>query len=138
MLILTKIMIVFTLVSGWASQYAPGVMERVVRVRQSGRTSMDLPVELPDVDGFIAVEDCDRIGDIVYIRREGTEKWYSFLVADCSGHAETTSWMERNNILIEVDYETAVRWDTVGRGIKIELMEIETITIDNGREILYY
>jgi len=113
------------LFSGFASQYAPGVMESVVRVRQSGRTAMDLPAVLPDVDGFVAMEDCAMVGEIVYIRPKGESRWDRFLVADCSGHAETSAWMERNKILVEFGYKAAKRYDTIGRGLEIELMTIE-------------
>jgi len=82
---------------------------------------MDLPKDLPDVDGFVAVEDCSRIGDIVYVRFEGG-LWESFLIADCSGSRETSRWMDRNGIGFEVDYATAVRWDTVGYGADVEIL----------------
>ena len=120
---IAKAVIIATLLSGWASQYAPNVMDRVVRVRQSGRIAMDLPTSLPAVDGFVAMEDCAMIGEIVFIRPEGESHWDSFLVADCSGHAETSAWMERNNILVELgDPEM---YDTVGKGLEIELMLLE-------------
>jgi hypothetical protein len=126
-----KIVIIITLMTGYASQYAPGVMDRVIRVRQSGRTSMDLPQKLPNVDGYVAVEACDRIGDIIYLRPEGYDEWEKFLIVDCSGHQETTAWMLRNNILVEVDAKTAQRWNTVGRGIKIEMKEmVSLLTFD--------
>ena len=104
----------------WASQYAPGVFDRVVAARQAGRTAKDLPTPLPDVDGFIAVVDCDQIGDIWTLRPVGQVQWETFLVADCSGHAETTAWMTEQNIICEVGHRTATRWKTVGRGIKVE------------------
>lgn len=108
------------IISGWASQYAPGVMERVIAVRQvPGRTAHDLPIDLPQVDGYVATADCNEIGTILWLRPIGQEQWESFLVADCAG-ADSYGWMVNNNILVEVDYETAVRWDTVGRGQRIE------------------
>ena len=109
----------------WASQYARSVFDRVVAVRQAGRTAKDLPTPLPDVDGFIAVADCDQIGDIWALRPVGQVWWETFLVADCSGHATTTGWMTKNRIIAEVDYETALRWNTVGKGIKVEVRALE-------------
>jgi hypothetical protein len=97
-----------------ASQYAPGIMEWVIRQRQSNQTAYPLPQRLPAVDGYIAVRDCEQIGalwKVIYNKRAET-----FLVADCAGNATTRQWMERNNIQIEVDYITAVRWNVVGRG----------------------
>jgi len=32
--------------------------------------------------------------------------------------------MKRNRILAEVDYATALRWGTVGRGIRVEMMRV--------------
>jgi len=44
------------------------------------------------------------------------------MIADCSGHQETTNWMKRNNIIMEVGYETALRWGVVGRGAKVSII----------------
>jgi hypothetical protein len=99
---------------GIASQYAPGVMERTVAIRQSGRTAHHLPQQLPPHDGYIAVLDCQRIGEVWTVHYRGIVE--RLLVADCSGHAETSAWMSRNRIVGEVDYETARRWGVVGRG----------------------
>ena len=111
------------ILSGIASQYAPGVMEGVVAVRQSGATVADLPHDLPDVDGFVAVKDCDDIGEVIWLRPAGADEWESFLVADCANPADGADlWMERNGILVEVDYNTAVRWGTVGKGINVEML----------------
>ena len=109
----------------WASQYAESVFDRVVATRQAGRTAKDLPMLLPDVDGFIAVADCDQIGDVWTLRPAGQVQWETFLVADCSGHAATTEWMTRNEIICEIDYEAASRWNTVGQGIRIEVGILE-------------
>ena len=103
--------------TGIASQYAPGVMERVVRVRQAGRTARNLPHDLPAVDGFVAAERCADIGQVWTVMHG--ERVERMLVADCSGHASTTQWMRRNRILIEVDGATARRWGVVGRGAPV-------------------
>ena len=50
-----------------------------------------------------------------------------FLVVDCSGHTETSEWMFSNNIVAEVDYNTALRWNTVGRGIKVEIARLQPV-----------
>ena len=125
LMFVAKAIIIVTLLSGIASQYSPGVMDSVVRVRQSGKTAMDLPAVLPAVDGFVAMEDCAMVGEIVFIRPKGESHWDSFLVADCSGHSETSAWMERNNILVELGYNAAKRYNTVGYGLEIELMLLE-------------
>lgn len=122
--------VALVIISGWASQYAEGVFERVIAVRQSGRTAMDLPAELPQVDGFVAVVECDQIGSIIYLRPEDTETWEAFLVVDCAGRSDRQSdtdprsgrqWMLDNNILVEIDHQSALRWGCVGRGKRIEM-----------------
>jgi hypothetical protein len=121
----------FLIVTGWASQYDPGVMQRTIAVRQSGRTAYDLHADLPTVDGYVAVPDCSLIGTLIEVRPLGADEWELFLVADCASRSDRQSatdsrsgwqWMTTQNILVEVDYETAVRWDTVGRGIKVEVV----------------
>ena len=118
------------LVIGFASQYAIGPMQTNIRIRQArpSRTSYDLPIDLPDVDGYVASQDCDDIGSVVWLRPHGAQPFESFLVADCasktsgSPHPGESSyvWMVRNNILYEIDGHTARRWNTVGRLIEIE------------------
>jgi hypothetical protein len=101
---------------GVLSQYSPGVFEQVVRVRQAGRTAMNLPAALPTVDGFLAARDCDTIGQVWTVRyRSHVER---LLVADCAGDSATRAWMDRNRILGEVDGATAARWDVIGRGAR--------------------
>lgn len=120
---MNALVVVAIILSGIASQYAPGVMESVISVRQSGMTAANLPGNLPDVDGFVAVKDCDRIGEILWLRPQGQRRWESFLVVDCANPADGADlWMERNNILVEVDHNTAKRWDTVGKGINVEML----------------
>ena len=48
-------------------------------------------------------------------------------MVDCAGDAATRAWMERNGILVEVDAETARRWNVVGLGAQIEVVQpVET------------
>lgn len=115
-----KLIMLVMLMQGTLSQYAPGVMQRVIHTRQAGLTAHKLPADLSAYDGFVAVEDCSQVGKEVYLRPKGGE-WELFLIADCSGHTATSQWMQRNNIIGEVDYETAVRWGTLHRGIKAEM-----------------
>lgn len=105
---------------GWASQYDANVMERVIAVHQAGRTASTLPMNVSSYEVFLAVEDCSLVGREVEIRPLGGQ-WELALIADCSGHQSTSEWMTRNNILVEIDHVTAIRWDTVGRGIKVEI-----------------
>lgn len=106
--------------TGWSSQYSLGVMERVVKYQQRrGR----LPSDVSRFDGFVAVQSCSDVGRVFLLRPLGSLRWETFIAADCSGSVETTAWMVRNNILVEVDHKTAERWRTVGRGVKIELLK---------------
>ena len=110
---------------GVASQYAPGTMERVVRVRQSGRTWHDLPETLPEVDGYAAVLDCGDVGRLVLVRPPN-RPWELFLAADCAGIADGgRDWMVRGGIALEVDHLSAVRWDTIGRGAMVDVVWIQ-------------
>lgn len=112
------------IVAGIASQYGPGRMQSVIAIRQiPGRTAYTIAQDLGRFDGFMAMEDCGELGNEYYVKPVTAEAWELFLVTDCSGHAETTEWMQRNNIIIEVDHETAVRWETVGRGIAVQVAQ---------------
>lgn len=107
----------------WASHYSPGVMEQVIVNRQTGNAWVHLPSELPMVDGYAAVQDCSRLGEVLYLRPVGAQSWESFLVVDCAmlpGTDGAHEWMTENNIGVEVDYETALRWGTAGGGVKVE------------------
>jgi len=112
--------------AGWASQYAKGVMARVVRYRQD---QGQLPRPLFGYDGAVAARDCDDIGETVWLRPIGAEDWGRFIVADCASRVDSRwqdglsgwEWMLELDILIEVDYETAARWKSIGRMIRVEI-----------------
>ena len=107
--------------TGIASQYARGVMQEVISYRIS-RDS--IPANLTRYDGFIAVPYARDIGKEYWIRPVGSTEWELFLAVDCGGVADGgREWMLRNGILVEVDWATARRWDTVGRAIEIEMRE---------------
>ena len=112
-------LVIIVIVTAWASQYDPGVMEKVVANQQKwGR----LPVAvLPDVDGFVAVSDCSRIGDVLYLRPTGQVNWEKYLIVDCAGSEATRDWMKVGNIVAEVDAQTAIRWGTVRMGARVEV-----------------
>ena len=112
---------VATPTTGWASQYDPRIMSRVVaRQQRLGR----LPADLRLFDGFIAVQRCSDVGKFYLLRPLGAEHWELFAAADCSGSVATTAWMIDGGILAEVGHQTAVRWGTVGRGIEIEMVGV--------------
>jgi hypothetical protein len=140
------VMVLSSVYPGIASQYAPGVMQRTIRVRQAGRTAHDLPLELPEVDGYAAHPLPEMIGEIVWVRPVGESRWYSILIVDTAepsngglafqayGRSFPLSVARANvvrsqirsgelipRIPIEINYELAVEWGTVGRGLQIEI-----------------
>ena len=107
-----------------ASQYAQGGMERVIANRQAGRTAVSLPADLPRVDGYAAAKECSEIGSVILLRPVGADRWDRLLVVDCAVRDDsdgTRTWMDRKGVIAEVDHETALRWGTVGKLIKVEV-----------------
>jgi len=117
------VIIVVIVATGWASQYAPGVMEQVIENRQRWG---QLPATLPPVDGHIAAVRCSALGEVWWLRPQGTRAWGQFLVVDCAGpqlrpDGKTGGqWMKENNIIAEVGYETVKWWGVAGRGVMVE------------------
>lgn len=102
--------ILAALLCGIASQYASGVMNQVIHNRQAMH---QLPAVLPDVRGYVAVIDCGRIGEVLQVNGE------PMLAVDCTNDSRTIAWMQNNNILIEMDFDTAKRLGTIGRGYPV-------------------
>lgn len=104
-------------VGGVFSQYAQRPTDETLWNRsQPGRTAYTLPAERDGVDGYLAVEDCRRIGEIVTVYWNGHNE--RLMVFDCAGSSRTRAWMKRNRILGEVNYYTALRWGVLGRGAR--------------------
>lgn len=80
---------------------------------------MDLELPMPIVDGYIATPHCRDIGKVWHLRPALQSKWESFLVVDCAG-PDALDWMLEHGILVEVDYKTAERWDTINQWQSIE------------------
>lgn len=96
-----------------ASQYSPNVMREVRDYRQLA------PIR---VDGYIAAYNCAAIGQVWWMRPVEQSDWESFQVVDCAAPDDgAREWMIANRIIAEVDHPTAVRWDTVGRGIYVQI-----------------
>lgn len=105
--------------TGYFTQYAEQPTIATIEYRQSAG---QLPEDLSPYDVFLATTDTCNIGEVGWIRPEG-EEWERFIVFDCAGHQETVdNFFRPNNIIGEIDYWTAVRWDTLGRGIRGEMM----------------
>ena len=112
----TFVLSTYLVLFGTISEYAPGVFERVVEVRQAVRTAYSLRSELPEIDGFVAVRDCSAIGEVWRVWNSHTQELEKLLVADCAGpHIRESDglsareWMDQKNVVGEVDWETARR-----------------------------
>lgn len=123
--------LLFSVQCGHAAYYNEGVMEWVVAVRQANQGwEYPLPQDLPPVVDFVAVPECDRIGELLAIWHE-SEGWNLYMIADCAnqieGHDEQ---MRRKGIVVEVGYNTAVRWGVIGFGpehIDVAVIEWDTL-----------
>lgn len=101
--------------SGFISQYAKSPTDGTLHYRKY--ESME--IEDIDYDAYIAVKDCSMIGEEVWL-----QLWYDdyesgplkAVVFDCSGHVDTSEWMEEDNIIAEVDWYTARDHGFLGRG----------------------
>ena len=88
--------------SGVAVFYAPGVMESVSRYRK-------MPLD-DYVDG-VALMSCADIGQKVWIKQLEVGEWEGpFLVIDCAARHDYYGVTIFNQEVVEVGFETAVRW----------------------------
>jgi hypothetical protein len=92
--------------SGHAVYYSPGVFAVVARNR-----GMKLR---EDVDGYAAVIDCTQIGRVIKARVNGGDL-ERYQVLDCSAPQDRARH-QRIGLVIEVDYQSAVRNDFARRG----------------------
>jgi len=111
-------------VTGYASAYAPGVMDATVRYRlDHGLWWQPPPRDWYTVHGYVATNDCTQVGHVMtLVAPDGRE--YRVLVADCGG-AEPgggSTWMTANNIVAELDWRL---WQQLtaryGRPLEVEL-----------------
>ena len=120
----TCILPIAIIVSGYASYYAPGVMDATVAQR---REWQQLPAG--EFDGYVARPLCNEIGDVVQLRHDGGA-WERHAVADCARRDNgdgALSWMQSNGILVEVDWHTWQRWgrDRTHGGAAVEMMIVD-------------
>lgn len=95
--------------SGYFSQYSQAPTDGTIDYHQN--VSGKLPQDLSGYAGVLAVQDCSLVGADAWIwisdsraNPEYTMTWLPVKVFDCSGHTETTEWMNRNNIIGELGY----------------------------------
>ena len=108
-------------VGGWSSHYDAGVMDATVRVRQGFG---QLPKDVSAWSGFVARPRCNEIGNTVWIHMPDSSQWEPFLVADCARRDNgdgALSWMEDNGILVELDWESRLRFGRPHGGVQINM-----------------
>lgn len=109
-------------ISGYASAYAPGVMDQVVRYRLDNDVwRVDPPADWYTVHGYVAAMDCARVGEVTTLRAaDGRE--YRVLVADCAGDDGPPDRFEKMSIIVELDWRL---WEQLtaahGRPLAVEL-----------------
>ncbi len=105
---------------GRAMYYNPNVFERVLDFRLSANHV----TECEECIGYVALL---RRGDLdrrVWLRREGKPAEGPFWVIDVAGKNHVGMLLERNWV-VDVDYETAMRW-RMNRPIPITVLETPT------------
>lgn len=111
-------------ITGWASAYAPGVMESTVEYRFThGVWWHTPPRNWYEVAGYIATNDCAQVGQTMTLI-DPAGRAYRVLVADCGGPGDGVgaSWMTANRIVAELDWRLWQRLtDEHGRPLRIEL-----------------
>lgn len=88
--------------TGYASAYAPGVMEGVVALRYRENLWRNTPPRDPhDLDGYVASMDCSRVGQMATLYGPDGRA-YSVLIADCAGPGDPGRF-ERMGVILELD-----------------------------------
>ena len=118
------VMLAALAVNGWASAYDVGVMDATVAYRmEHGLCFSPPPMDWYQAAGYVAVNDCARVGEMATLIDPGGREW-RVLVADCGG-AEVNggaAWMTRNNIVAELDAGLWARLTAAhGRPLRIEV-----------------
>ncbi len=101
---------------GTLSQYDQASTDTVLYNRSVfGVTAYTLSENRDGITGYIAVYECERIGQVVTVSWSNhTER---LMVFDCAGDDETRQWMRNWNVIGEVDFYTAQRWGMIGQGM---------------------
>lgn len=109
-------------VTGWASAYAPGVMDATVEYRmEHGYWFHTPPHDWYTAAGAIATNDCTQVGRMATLIDPSGREW-RVLVADCGGDDGGAEFMTRNNIVAELDAALWARLtEAHGRPLAIEV-----------------
>lgn len=109
------------LVSGDATYYHPGIFERVV----ANRLAWGHIEPCAECIGYVALLDAESIGRRVWLQRPGEPVEGPFLVADCAAAGHRAALRARGWV-VDVDYETAQRWQMRGP------VPVTVLTEDDG------
>lgn len=91
-------------VTGYASAYADGVMDDVIRWRlDTGTWRNPPPRDWYTAHGAIATNDCRQVGQMATLI-DPAGNHYEVLIADCAGRDGGASWMTANRIVAELDW----------------------------------
>ena len=111
-------------VTGYASAYAPGVMEDVIRWRLDTGTWRTPPrFDWYQAHGAIATNNCAQVGQMATVI-DPAGRAYRVLVADCGGREEGggAAWMTRNRIVAELDWRLWTRLtDEHGKPLEVTI-----------------
>lgn len=86
---------------GSALFYAPDVMRANAEYRE---------LSLDGVMGAVSIQFCSEIGHKVWLQRPGYDWEGPFMVADCSRRNDLYGHIMFRDQVVEVDFDTAVRW----------------------------
>lgn len=125
---------------GRAVWYAPGVMEANAWLRWEWG---QLPKPPSDYLDGVALMSPDDIGKTVWLRRPGHDWEGPFIVVDCAQRDDLWWIVERRREVVEVGWETKVRWEMDAPLDGVEVVVAETaeerdrILYDHTRPLNY-
>lgn len=130
----TFIALIFMIVSvefGHAAYYNENRMEEVIFVRQNSQVWESLPDEIPPMIGSVALEDCNEIGSLVWLWHESPPECAGpYWVVDCRAPHDAKV-ARRKNIIVEVNFRTAQRWEIIGYGPSFVNVGVIRIKVKN-------
>ena len=90
--------------TGYASVYAPGVMDGVVALRhERDWWRVKPPHDWYTVAGYVAAMDCSRVGEVTTLHVPDGRR-LPVLIADCAGDDGPPDRFSRLNIIVELDW----------------------------------
>ena len=107
---------------GYASAYAPGVMQEVIEARFLNDWWPNTPRrDWYTAAGYVAGMDCAKVGQMATLVTPDGREW-PVLIADCAGNDGPADRFTRNRIIAELDWGLFTRLTALhGRPLEIEL-----------------